>query len=334
VKQRTVLADSDSFSIAVVIPAYRVTRHIVDVVRSIPEMVNHIYVVDDCCPDGSGKLVEEKFSHGRIKVLYHEINMGVGGAVMTGYAAAQNDGCAVVVKVDGDGQMDPALLPYFVEPILTGEADYTKGNRFYNLEEIKAMPQVRLFGNAVLSFMAKFSTGYWNIFDPTNGYTAIHTDILRHLPLQKISRRYFFETDILFRLNTLKAVVVDVPMDAQYGNEVSNLHVQKVLGEFFVKHCRNCFKRIFYNYFLRDLSIASLELVAGLMMFLFGLCFGGYHWLKSAQLGIPSATGTVMLAAMPLLIGIQLLLAFVGYDISTVPRRPVHRRKFPVNRGQ
>ncbi len=245
---------------------------------------------------------------------------------MTGYQAAIRDGMDVVVKVDGDGQMDPRLIADFVEPILAGEADYTKGNRFFDLEKIRAMPGVRLFGNAVLSFMTKLSSGYWNLFDPTNGYTAIHCDVARHLPMDKISKRYFFETDMLFRLNTLRAVVVDVPMDAKYGDEVSNLHIRRILGEFLLKHTRNFCKRIFYNYYLRDISIASLQLPIGAFMLLFGSVFGAYHWHMSAQASVSTPTGTVMLAVLPILLGIQLLLAFLGYDIASVPVRPLHRR--------
>jgi hypothetical protein len=147
------------------------------------------------------------------------------------------------------------------------------------------------------------------------------------LPFKKISERYFFETDMLFRLNTLRAVVVDVPMDAQYGDETSHLKISKIVGEFLLKHTRNFFKRIFYNYYLRDLSLASLELLAGLVLVLFGLSYGGYHWVASAQMQIATPAGTVMLAAMPLLVGLQLLLSFVGYDISSVPKRPLQRSR-------
>ncbi len=174
--------------------------------------------------------------------------------------------------------------------------------------------------------MTKLSSGYWNLFDPTNGYTAIHADVAKHLPFKKISHRYFFETDMLFRLNTLRAVVVDIPMDAKYGEEVSNLKVSKIVGEFFFKHTRNLGKRIFYNYYLRDLSLASIELPVGIMMLLFGISFGGYRWLESTQLGVTTPAGTVMLAAMPLLMGLQLVLAFIGYDIASVPTRVIHHK--------
>ena len=313
--------------VAVVIPSYKVTRHIVDVIASMPAVVWRIYVVDDACPDGSGKLVAATVVDERVRVLYHTENQGVGGAVMTGYRAAFADGAEIMVKVDGDGQMDISLLPHFVEPILTGEADYAKGNRFYDLEEIRSMPTLRLFGNAVLSLMTKLSSGYWNLFDPTNGYTAIHSDVVKHLPFGKISQRYFFETDMLFRLNTLRAVVVDVPMDAKYGDEISNMKISKIIGEFLFKHMRNFFKRIFYNYYLRDISLASIELPLGLLMLLFGFIFGGYHWLESAHTGLQTPAGTVMLAALPILTGLQLVLAFIGYDIASVPKRTLHRKR-------
>jgi hypothetical protein len=223
--------------------------------------------------------------------------------------------------------MDPSLISAVVYPILAGEADYTKGNRFFDLEEIRSMPKIRLFGNAVLSFMTKLSSGYWDLFDPTNGYTAIHSDVARHLPFEKISRRYFFETDMLFRLNTLRAAVVDVAMDAKYGNEVSSLKISNIVCDFLFKHIRNFLKRIFYNYYLRDMSLASIELPLGVVLFLAGVGYGGYHWFESAQSGMITPAGTVMLSALPVLMGVQLILAFLAYDIASVPRRPFHKMR-------
>lgn len=313
-------------SIGVIIPSYKVKKHILDVVQSIHSDCSKIYVVDDCCPEGTGEHVEAVCTDPRVSVLYHRVNKGVGGAVMTGYQQAIKDRVQVIVKIDGDGQMDPSLIPLFVKPILSGEADYTKGNRFFDLESLEKMPKIRLFGNSVLSFMTKFSSGYWNIFDPTNGYTALHGRVAKILPYEKISQRYFFETDMLFRLNTLRAVVLDIPMVAKYEDEVSNLKVGNILGEFLFKHVLNTGKRIFYNYYLRDMSIASIELPLGISMILFGLGYGGYHWYQSMIDGVFTPTGTVMLAAMSLLMGLQFVLAFLGYDISSVPRRAIQHR--------
>lgn len=312
-------------TVAVVIPCYKVAAHILDVVGRIGPEVGLIVAVDDACPQGSGRLLQEQCTDARLQVVFHEANRGVGGAVMTGYQHAIASGADVIVKLDGDGQMDPGLLPQFVAPVLAGEADYTKGNRFYDLRYISRMPKARLFGNAVLSFMAKFSTGYWDIFDPTNGYTAISARVAAMLPKDRISERYFFESDMLFRLGTFRAVVRDVPMDAEYGDEVSNLRIGKVLPEFLSKHTRNFAKRIFYNYFLRDVSVASIELLCGLALLVFGVVYGGWNWWQSLATGQTAAAGVIMLAAMPVLIGLQLLLAFLAYDIASVPRHALGR---------
>ncbi|MGV8941726.1 MAG: glycosyltransferase family 2 protein [Lysobacter sp.] len=316
----------DQPKVAVVIPSFKVVRHITALLAAIGPEVWRIFVVDDACPEGSGRLVQAECRDDRVHVIYHETNLGVGGAVMTGYVAAIRAGADIIVKLDGDGQMDPSLLPTLVMPIAEGHADYTKGNRFFDLAQIGRMPPVRVFGNAMLSFMSKFSCGYWNIFDPTNGYTAIHVKVAAILPLDKISRRYFFETDILFRLNTFRAVVVDVPMDALYGNEVSGLKISKVVGEFTSKHIQNLCKRIVYNYLLRDLSIASIELLVGLTLLLFGAIYGGLHWYGSSISGVPAPLGTVIVAALSILLGIQLVLAFLAFDIASVPVSPIHPR--------
>jgi glycosyltransferase involved in cell wall biosynthesis len=313
------------YLIAVVIPMYRVYRHIAEVIRDIGPEVSRIYVVDDACPESCGKFVEENITDPRVTVLYHENNEGVGGAMITGYRKALADGAEVIVKIDGDGQMDPSLLPRFVAPILAGEADYTKGNRFYHPEDITAMPIFRLFGNAGLSAIAKITTGFWDLFDPTNGYTAIHARVLGELQLKKLSKRYYFELDMLFRLNIIRAVVIDIPMTARYGDEKSNLRISRVTFEFFYKSMRNCFKRISYNYFLRDMSIASFELIVGLVMTVFGITYGISSWTTSVETGITASSGTVMLAALPTFLGIQFLLAFLNYDIQSVPRIPLTR---------
>lgn len=310
--------------VAVVIPCYRVTRHVLGVVERIGPEVSDVYCVDDGCPDRSGDFIEQNCVDQRVRVLRHAENQGVGGAVLTGYDRAIRDGAEVIVKIDGDGQMDPQLLPAFVGPILRGEADYTKGNRFFDLKRIHEMPAVRIFGNAMLSLLTKLSTGYWDLFDPTNGYTAIHANVAKFIPREKISKRYFFETDMLFRLSILRAVVVDVPMDAQYGDEESGLKVKRIIGEFAAKHLRNLFKRVAYNYVLRDLPLASLQLFIGILLLLFGGLFGGWHWWISATTDVGASAGTVMIPTMSLLVGIQLLLAFLSYDIANVPRRVIH----------
>jgi dolichol-phosphate mannosyltransferase len=312
--------------IAVVIPAYRVTKHVLGVLERVVSECERIYVVDDCCPDGSGKLVEAESRDPRVRVLYHETNQGVGGATLTGYRAALADGADIIVKLDGDGQMDPALIPKLAAPIHAGDADYTKGNRFYDLEGLRSMPVIRLIGNAGLSFLNKLSSGYWQIFDPTNGFTAIHAKVARALPMAKLNRRWFFESDMLFRLGILRAVVQDVPMAAVYADERSSLSARHVLFAFAWNHLRNTLKRLFYGYFLRDFSVASIELLLGPVLLGFGLWVGVAHWIEGSRTGQFASSGTVMLAALPILTGLQLVLAFLGYDVRNIPTHAIQKR--------
>ena len=309
--------------IAVAIPSYKVHAHVLDVIARVPPQVERIYVVDDKCPQDSGAFVQQHCTDPRVRVIFHDENQGVGGAVVSGYRAALEDGMDIVVKVDGDGQMDPALIAHFTRPIERGRADYTKGNRFYRPESLRGMPPLRLFGNAALSFVNKLSTGYWPIMDPTNGYTAIHKAALRELPLDKLEQRYFFESDMLYRLNIIRAVVHDLPMDAVYADEQSSLRVSKVLPEFLRKHTVRFFKRYVYQYLVRDFSIGSLYSLCGALFLLLGMGFGAWQWLASLATGRPATSGTVMLAALPIIIGIQFVIAFLHHDVSSVPTDPL-----------
>jgi glycosyltransferase involved in cell wall biosynthesis len=313
-------------TIAVVVPCFRVSRQIMDVLGRIGDEVDRIFVVDDSCPEYTGDVVERECTDRRVVVVRHPLNLGVGGAVVTGYRAALEEGADIVVKVDGDGQMDPAFLPTIVRDIVAGRADYTKGNRFYDLDLLRGMPKVRLFGNAMLSLVNKVASGYWDVMDPTNGYTAIHRTALSRLPLDKLDRGYFFESDMLFRLSTIRAVVRDVPMAARYDDEPSSLRIGRVAVSFPVKYLRAAAKRMFYSYFLRDFNAASLQFVLAAVIGVAGIAFGIVKWMESRMTGIPATAGTVMLAALPTLIAIQLLLSALHYDIGNVPREPLQSR--------
>lgn len=309
--------------IAVAIPCYKVTQHVLSVIQAIGPEVEAIYAVDDACPQGSGTFIEQHNTDPRVRVLRHGENQGVGGAIVTAYKAAIAEDMDIVVKIDGDGQMNPALLPKFVRPLLQRRADYTKGNRFYRPESVQGMPPVRLFGNAVLSFLTKLSCGYWQVMDPTNGYTAVRTQVLRELPLDKLERRYFFETDMLFRLNTVRAVVKDVSMDSVYADEESNLKIGKVLPEFLGKHLSRLWRRYVYSYIVRDFNVGTVYSLGGALLLLIGAGFGLWHWITGSQSHQPATSGTVMLAALPILVGIQCLIAFLHYDVSNVPAEPL-----------
>ena len=313
-----------ALSIAAVVPCYREKHQIMTVLSKFDVLINHIIVIDDACPEKTGEFVRENANDPRIQVVIHEKNLGVGGATISGYQKAFELGADIIVKVDGDGQMDPAMIHTLVQPILRGEADYAKGNRFYRLNGLAKMPGARLFGNLALSFASKMSSGYWKIFDPTNGFTAIHQKVAQELALDKISNDYFFESDMLFQLNIARAVVADVPIQAIYGEENSSLKISRILFPFVGKHLANFFRRIAYSYFLRDFSIASIELIIGLIFVTFGAIFGGLEWYKSTVTGTTATAGTVIIAALPLLVGSQLLISFLNFDVNNQPNQPLH----------
>ncbi|HUV96811.1 MAG TPA: glycosyltransferase family 2 protein [Acidobacteriaceae bacterium] len=311
-------------SVAVVIPCYRVGNLVLDVIKKIGPEVGWIFVVDDACPQNTGETVRACCKDNRVHIIKHETNQGVGGATVTGYKAALKTDATVVVKLDGDGQMDPALIPNLTRLILIGRADYVKGNRFFHVGDVKKMPAIRLLGNAALSFLTKLSSGYWQLFDPTNGFTAIHHNVLQEIDMEALARRYFFESDILYNLNQLRAVVSEMPMRSVYNDEPSSLNPVRMLAPFFAGNIRNLAKRIIYTYFIRNFSLASIELLISLPLILFSLIYGSFHWLQSMNNNIPSASGVVMAAALPLIIGSQLFLSWLNYDISNQPNQPIN----------
>ncbi|RKT35262.1 glycosyltransferase involved in cell wall biosynthesis [Roseovarius halotolerans] len=310
---------------AVVIPCFKAADTIATVIADIPPEIRRIYCVNDASPDNLAEVLTRCAKEDpRVHVMTHEVNGGVGAATVTGYKAAISGGAKIIVKIDSDGQMDPRLIPALVEPIIQGAADYVKGNRFFDIASVQQMPVLRLIGNAGLSFMSKLSSGLWHLFDPTNGFTAIHADVAGILPLDRLHKRYFFESDMLFRLGSVGACVRDVPMEAAYGDEKSGLSELDALLKFPGLHLRNLFKRVVYNYFLRGFSTASLNLLVGLALLIGGGVFGMAQWMESARLGVPATAGTVMLSAFPILIGVQLLLSFLNHDVAASQREAIH----------
>lgn len=310
--------------ICIVIPCYKVKDQIMDVLLKIPfDKIDLIYLVDDACPLQSLNIVKKNlnlFQSNKIVIIKNNINLGVGGAMKKGYQQAIKDNMDIAIKVDGDDQMDLNYLDQLIKPILLKDCDYTKGNRFYSVENLKNMPGIRIFGNAVLTFLAKFSSGYWSISDPTNGYTAISVNILKLLPFDKISNRYFFENDILFRLNTIRAKVNDIPMKSVYKNEVSNLKVSKIIFEFLFKLLKNFLKRIFYNYYLRNINIGSFTLPLSIVLLYNGLVNGYLRWSDALDTNLPTPTGTIMIYILSIVLGTQFFLNFLDNDIRLEPK--------------
>ncbi|HVU49742.1 MAG TPA: glycosyltransferase family 2 protein [Polyangia bacterium] len=306
-------------TVAVAIPAYRAEATIARVVTTLPPLVDRVVVVDDGSPDGTSAALGA-ISDARLEVVRHEKNRGVGGAMKTAFRRCLDLGADVVVKMDSDGQMDPARLPALLDALLDTGCDYAKGNRFLDEHALRDMPRVRLFGNLALTFLTKMASGYWHIFDPQNGYLAARTSVLRRLALEDIADDYFFENDMLVHLNILESRVVDVPMPARYGDERSSLRIGTILRRFPLRLLDRLRKRIWQRYVLRDFSPVALFLFLGAPLMLAGMAFGGWAWYESAKTGVVSSTGRVMLSVLPIVIGFQLILQAVLLDISSSPR--------------
>jgi glycosyltransferase involved in cell wall biosynthesis len=293
---------------------------IATVIETMPDYVDHIIIVDDCSPDDTSDVVR-RVADGRVTLIRHEENQGVGGAIITGHKAAMELGSDVNVVMAGDAQMDPAYLPALLDRVTRDGYGFAKANRFFAPESFEGMPRHRVFGNIVLSFMTKLASGYWNLFDPQNGYTAIRTEVLRRVPLDRVSRRYSFENDLLIHLNILQVGAVDVPIPAVYADEVSSIRLSKVVPELLNLFMRGFWRRIWYRYVLWSFSPIALLLVLGLVLFGIGTVVALWVCFQIASSVIATAA-TVMLAALPLMIGTQMLISALQLDIQASPSQP------------
>ncbi|MFO0728199.1 MAG: glycosyltransferase family 2 protein [Myxococcota bacterium] len=312
--------------IMVVIPCRNVEPHVRAVLAGIPSFVERVVMVDDGSTDGTRAAIQG-LGDPRVELVIHEKNRGIGAAMKSGYRRALELGADILVKMDGDEQMDPGQLPALLTPILAGRADYTKGNRFRDREALESMPLARRIGNIGLSFWAKLAAGYWHGFDPTNGYTAIRADVLRELVLESIADDYFFEISTLAELNVIGAAVEDVRMPARYGAETSSLRIRRVLLSFPPRMISAMLRRVLKKYFWYDFSVVALFLLAGLPITGFGIAVGAHFWLKSLRTGVPTTAGQVMLAGLPVLVGVELLLQALVADVNAPPAarlRPVY----------
>jgi len=307
--------------IAVVIPTFKANAHLSDVISGLPAIVDHIIVVDDHCPLQSGKIaIEMQKSDPRIHVIFLKENQGVGGATVNGYKKAIDLDCDIVVKMDSDDQMDPDYLPDLLKPVAEGRFGYAKGNRFVDFKALRAMPGFRLFGNSMLSFLVKACSGYWNIMDPTNGYTAISKEALQKINLDKLAKRYFFETDMLIRLNIQNTVIKDVPIPARYGNEQSNLSIRNTMIRFPFLLLKGVTKRFILKYLIYDFNMASVYVLSGMPMLLWGLFYGLFKWIENTINHVATPTGTIMLSVLPLILGTQFVIAAINIDINSTPK--------------
>ncbi len=311
-------------NLVVVVPAFNESAHIEATLRLMPHYIRTILVVDDASTDETAGIVRRIADHdSRIELIRHPQNLGVGGAMVTGYRRALELNADIVVKMDADGQMSPDDLPSLVEPLIRGDADYTKGNRFRDLHSLARMPLLRRAGNMALSFLTKAAVGYWQCFDPCNGYVAIRGDVLRELPLDSVRRSFFFETSMLAELYLLRAVVCDVPMAARYGGERSHLSIRRVLAEFPARLAHCLTRRILLSKFVYDFSVGSVYLLTGVPMMFAGILYGLANWIYYWRAGEGAPTGTVVIPAMLIILGFQFLLSAVNEDLQNSPREPL-----------
>ena len=302
------------------IPCYNVASHIADVLSAIPDYVDRVVAVDDGSRDDTVKAVEAATDK-RVELIRHDKNRGVGAAMRTGLARGAQAGADLLVKVDGDGQMDLAELTKLLDALVDEPRyGYAKGNRLVDQKALSRMPRLRVIGNFALTFLTKLASGYWYVVDPQNGYLAIRRGVWERLDPARINDGYFFENDMLVGLNILDIPVKDVPIPARYGDERSYLRVRRVLLPFAFLLLRRTFYRVYMKYMLRDFSPVALFLLAGLPLFIWGVGFGAYQWWDHAQAGIVTPTGTVIVAVVPLILGFQLLLQALVLDIQNSPR--------------
>ena len=307
--------------ISVVIPCYNVSKHIECVISKLPAEVNWIITVNDCSKDNTARILTELAEKNkRIVVINHETNQGVGGAMLTGFQRSLELNSDITIKIDGDDQMDSSYITALIKPIIDNKADYTKGNRFRDFKALRQMPVLRRFGNLGLSFMIKAASGYWNIFDPNNGFVAISNEMLKSISSNKIHRRYFFESSMLIELYHSDAVIQEIPMKAKYGNEVSNLSLTRTLFGFPPKLLKAFIRRIVLKYFLFDFNIASLYILFGVPLFLAGLIYGIVNYVEYGSSHTPAPTGTVVIPTLLIIMGFQLLLSATSYDVTNYPK--------------
>lgn len=299
-------------SVAVVVPAFNEERLIATTISTMPPFVDRIFVIDDASKDATAERAKA-VGDDRVTVITHRKNTGVGGAILDGHREVLREGYDISVVMAGDAQMPPAYLAALLTPLVSGEADFAKGNRFSDRESMKGMPKIRVFGSVVLSLLTKIASGYWHLFDPQNGYTAISRTVLEKIDFDEISSGYAFENSLLIHANIVGARAVDVPIPAVYGEEVSTMRLSTagpaILWVLFV----GFWKRIFRRHVSPVPTPVGLLVFGSLFAMVIGVGVGAFATWYS--LGEDSASaGTVLLAVGSVLVGVQLALVALVID--------------------
>ena len=299
-----------------VIPTYQASATIANVAQAAAGFCDFVLVIDDACPDKSGSHaagIDE-----RIIVVTRNKNGGVGAATKTGIDEAAKMGADIVVKVDADGQMDSNLIPQLIEPLISGAADFRKGTRFDSPEDLEGMPKLRLIGNSYLSLINKFTSGYWTVNDPTNGFLAFTKNFYSGLSWAKVSDGYFFESDLLFRARLVGTRVSQMRMKSVYLGEPSGMKPLKMILPFAWKHFLNQFKRIAYMYFVREWNLGTIYIVASLASLGIGVMSSVFALVQSQQSSV--GTGTAVLASLGYILWVQFSTAFLTVDVTSEPK--------------
>ena len=241
-------------SICVVVPAYNEATQIGKVIETMPDYVDHVFIVDDVSKDKTVEIVKEyQKKNKKIQLIEHEKNQGVGGAIATGYMEARDNDIDVTVVMAGDGQMDPDDLETIIEPVASGSADYSKGNRLFYGDAWSMIPHIRYMGNSFLSLMTKVASGYWHIADSQSGYTAISLVALKRLDLDGIYKDYGMPNDLLIKLNQFDFKVRDVHIKPVYNvGEKSGIRLMKVIPRISWLLCKGFWRRLFFKYVIKD----------------------------------------------------------------------------------
>jgi glycosyltransferase involved in cell wall biosynthesis len=305
----------------VVVPAWNEERLITRVLETMPEFVDRMIVVDDASTDGTaGVLASIATTYGdRLRVIRHKSNGGVGAAIVTGYKAALEEAgetSALVAVMAGDAQMDPHDLPRLLGPLVHDKADYTKGNRLFTGEAWKIIPRHRYLGNAALSLLTKIASGYWHVTDSQSGYTAVTTECLALLQLDRLYRRYGFPNHLLVELNNYDFRVQDVPIRPVYNvGEVSGIRLPRVVPTLSWLLVKCYFWRMKEKYIIRDFHPLIFFLTMGLLLTTAGLLLGVYIVYLRIAHGALSPNG-VIFDAFILITGMQMLFFSMWMDME------------------
>jgi len=315
--------------IGVVVPAYNEARLIRRTLTTMPDVVDRIFVVDDASTDDTARIVRDMAGEfdGRLTLIRHETNRGVGAAITTGYKRALAEGVDVVAVMAGDAQMDPDDLPRVLAPVCQGIAHYVKGNRLFTGESWRMIPHVRYLGNAVLSLLTKIASGYWHVADSQTGYTAIDRQTLLLLDLDAIYPRYGYPNDLLVHLNVYDRVVADVPVRPVYRiGETSGIRLGKVIPKMSWLLLKRFLWRLGAKYIVRDFHPLVFFYLFGALLFASGFAFGA--WLIWMRIFVTKVAPTSAIFSMFLMVtGLQLLLFAMWFDMER--NRPLRADLIP-----